>query len=44
MSIRALASERGWSYGATHAKLLLAQQQGLMTIRTRGTRAAREQD
>jgi hypothetical protein len=40
LSIRALASARGWSYGATHAKLQLAEVKGLMTIRHRGARSS----
>lgn len=36
VSVRGLASGRGWSYGATHARLLMAEQKGLTTIRTRG--------
>lgn len=39
LSIRALALVRGWSYGATHAKLQVAEARGLTTIRHRGARS-----
>lgn len=36
MSVRALARVRGWSYGATHARLTAAQASGLVKLRSRG--------
>jgi len=39
MSVRHLASSRGWSYGATHRRLLMAVEQGFVSMRTRGARS-----
>jgi len=37
-SIRVIAETRGWSYGFTHARLLIAEGKGFTSIRSRGTR------
>lgn len=39
MSIRALALHKGWSYGSTHARLLIAVDQGLTTMRPKSARS-----
>jgi len=38
LSIRDLASERSWSYGAAHKYLRVAADRGLTTVRSRGAR------
>lgn len=36
-----IAGLRGWSYGFVHARLRVAEEKGLTTIRAKGTRPTR---
>lgn len=43
MSVREVAAAKGYSYGATHTRLMRAQVSGLVTLRGRGGRSAPSQ-